>query len=263
MSVTLCPDSIRYLNPDPPSPFHLRPLVPALCGTTAWRWKAATYIGLALTIVGTWAIVGGWQGVAAALLLAALPSVRFNATHPVLVDAAALGFATTSAALWVHGWWLPAIAVTCLAAATKETAPIFAACFAWTPWLLAALAIPLLVALIRRPGPDPLNDEHHAWILAHPIQASRKYHHRYLIDANPVLLTPWGGATVALAAPSAQLAATLAAGYTQLAFATDTVRLYQWAAPVVCIAATTAVPPIWWPLLIIVTLFNPLRGDGV
>lgn len=263
MSVTLCPDSIRYINPHPPAPFHLRPLLPALCGATAWRWKAATYLGIAATIVGTWALVGGWQGVAAALLLAALPSVRFNATHPVLVDAAALGLATTSAALWTHGYTIPALLVAAIAAAAKETSPIFAALFAWTPWLLAALIVPAVLASLRTPGPDPLNDQHHAWILAHPIQASKKYHHRYLLDANPNLLTPWGGAVAALAAPSLQLAATLAAGYAQLGAATDTVRLYQWAAPVVCIAATSAVPAVWWPLLIVATLFNPLRGDGV
>ncbi len=263
MSVTLAPDSIRYLNPDPPSPFHLRPLLPALCRAVAWRWQAATYIGIAATIIATWAIVGGWQGVAAALILAALPSVRFNAQHPVLVDAAALGLAATSAALWVHGHTIPALAVALIAAATKETSPIFAACFAWTPWLLAALIVPAILASLRTPGPDPLQDKHHAWILAHPIQASKKYHHRYLIDLNPTLLTPWGGAIAALGAPSLQLLVTLAAGYAQLAVATDTVRLYQWAAPTVCIAATTAVDPIWWPLLIVVTLFNPLRGDGV
>ena len=263
MTTTLAPDSIRYLNPHPPRPFHLRPLLPWLCGTVAWRWHLATYVGIALTIMGTWAIVGGWQGVAAALILAALPSVRFNATHPVLVDATALGLATTSAALWVHGWTMPALIVAALAAATKETAPIFAACFAWTPVLLVALLVPAIIASLRTPGPDPLNDQHHAWILAHPIKASRKYHHRYIVDANPTLLTPWGGAVVALGAPSLQLAATLTAAYAQLVIATDTVRLYQWAAPTVVIAATTAAAPHWWPLLIVLTLFNPLRGDGV
>ncbi len=260
---TLCPDSIRYLNPHPPSPFHLRPLLPWLCRTVAWRWHTATYVGIALTIVSTWAIVGGWQGVAAALILAALPSVRFNATHPVLVDATALGLTTLGAALWVHGYTVPALTAVTLATLTKETSPIFAALFAWTPILLAPLIIPAIIASLRTPGPDPLNDQHHTWILTHPIQASKKYHHRYLIDANPTLLTPWGGAITALGAPSLQLAATLTAAYAQLAIATDTVRLYQWAAPVVVIAATTATPPQWWPLLIIVTLFNPLRGDGV
>ncbi len=263
MSITLAPDSIRYLNANPPSPFHLRPLLPGICGTSGRLWRIATYVGIGLTLASTWAIVGGWQGIAAALILAALPSVRFNAQHPVLVDAAALGLATTSAALWVHGYTLPALAVAAIAAAAKETAPVFAALFAWTPVLLLALLVPAAIASLRTPGPDPLNDQHHAWILAHPIQASRKYHRRYLLDANPTLLTPWGGAITALAAPSLQLAATLAAAYAQLVIATDTVRLYQWAAPTVCIAATTAVPPQWWPLLVLVTLFNPLRGDGV
>ena len=176
---TLTPDSARYLTSrTPPSPFHLRPLLPWLCGQSATRWYLATWIGTALLALGTYLLKPGWQGIAAAALVLALPSVRFNLTHVVLVDMAALGLATASASLMVHGWIIPAI-------------------------------------------------------------------------------------ILALGAPSIQLAATLTAGYAQLLVATDTVRLYQWSAPVVAIAATSAVDPRWWPLMVIVTLFNPLRGDGV
>ena len=261
---TLTPDSARYLtNRTPPSPFHLRPLLPWLCGQSATRWYLATWIGTALLALGTYLLKPGWQGIAAAALVLALPSVRFNLTHVVLVDMAALGLATASAALMVHGWIIPAIILALLAGAAKETAPIFAALFAWNPLLLVGLAVPAIVKLIRTPGTDVLNEPEHAWILAHPIQAGRKYHHRMVIDAMPILVTPWGACILALGAPSIQLAATLTAGYAQLLVATDTVRLYQWSAPVVAIAATSAVDPRWWPLMVIVTLFNPLRGDGV
>ena len=261
---TLTPDSARYLTVHaPPSPFHLRPLLPWLCGQSAIRWYLATWLGVALLAVGTATLAPGWQGITAAALVLALPSVRFALTHVVLVDMAALGLATTSAALIVHGWIIPAIIVAALAGATKESAPIFAALFAWHPLLLVGLIVPAIVKLVRKPGSDILREPEHAWILAHPFKAGRKYHDRMVIDAMPVLVTPWGGAIVALGAPSVQLFATLAVAYAQLFAATDTVRLYQWSAPVVAIAATSAVDPRWWPLLIIVTLFNPLRGDGV
>ena len=261
---TLTPDSARYLTSrTPPSPFHLRPLLPCLCRQSAARWYAATWVGAALIALGTALMAPGWPGIAAAALVLALPSVRFSLSHVVLVDMAALGLATTSAGFAVHGWIIPALILVLLAGAAKETAPIFAALFAWNPLLLAGLAVPAIVKLVRTPGTDVLNEPEHAWILAHPIQAGRKYHHRMLIDAMPILITPWGACILALGAPSIQLAATLTAGYAQLLVATDTVRLYQWAAPVVAIAAVSAVDPRWWPLMVIVTLFNPLRGDGV
>ena len=261
---TLTPDSARYLTVHaPPSPFHLRPLLPWLCGQSAIRWYLATWLGVALLAVGTATLAPGWQGITAAALVLALPSVRFALTHVVLVDMAALGLATASAALMVNGWIVPAVILALLAGAAKESAPVFAALFAWHPLLLVGLIVPAIVKLVRKPGSDILREPEHAWILAHPFKAGRKYHDRMVIDAMPVLVTPWGACVLALGAPSVQLFATLAAAYAQLLVATDTVRLYQWSAPVVAIAATSAVDPRWWPLMVVVTLFNPLRGDGV
>ena len=261
---TLTPDSARYLTVrTPPAPFHLRVLIPWLCGHSAIRWYVATWVGSALIALGTALMAPGWPGIAAAALVLALPSVRFSLSHVVLVDMAALGLATTSAGLAVHGWIIPALIVALLAGAAKETAPVFAALFAWNPLLLVGLVVPAIVKLVRTPGTDVLNEPEHAWILAHPIQAGRKYHHRMVVDAMPVLLTPWGACILALGAPSLQLGATLVVAYGQLFVATDTVRLYQWAAPVVAVSATSAVDPRWWPLMVLVTLFNPFRGDGV
>ena len=261
---TLTPDSARYLTVrTPPSPFHLRLLLPWLCRQSPTRWYLATWLGVALMALGTALMAPGWQGIAAAALVLTLPSVRFSLAHVVLVDMAALGLATTAAALAVHGWIIPAIIVALLAGAAKESAPIFAALFAWNPLLLVGLLVPAVVKLVRKPGTDVLKEPEHAWILAHPIKAGRKYHARMVIDAMPVLVTPWGACVLALGAPSVQLFATLAVAYAQLFVATDTVRLYQWSAPVVAIAATSAVGPRWWPLMVVVTLFNPLRGDGV
>ena len=39
---------------------------------------------------------------------------------------------------------------------------------------------------------------------------------------------------------------------------TDPTTLYIWVD-----IETTAVPAQWWPVLVVATWFNPLRGDGV
>ena len=262
MNVT--PDGLRYLHPHPPAPFHRRALLPWICGTDPKRWITQAWIGYALLLVGTFGLVGGWQGLAAAALVAVLPGIMLGLVHPVLVDTTALGLATASAALWVNDLQTPAIALVLVAGAAKESAPVFAAVFAWNPLLLVGLVVPLLIGVIRGAG-EPMAEmgKHHQWILEHPIKASRKYHDGMLRSLSPVLVFPWGALVVALAAPSWQLGAALALGYAQLLIATDTVRLYQQAAPAVAIAATTAVDPVWWPVLLVLTAFNPARGDGV
>ena len=261
--VNVTPDGLRYLNDNPPAPFHRRALLPYLCRNNPTRWLIQAWVGYALLLVGTWGLVGGLQGVAAACLVAPLPGILLGLRFPVLVDLAALGMATSAAALWVNGYEWAAIVLVILAGSAKESAPVFAAVFAWSPWLLVGLAAPLIIGLLRKPGTMPEMGEEHQWILDHPVKAAKKYHAGMLTTLSPALLLPWGALVVALAAPSWQLAAVLALAYGQLLIATDTVRLYQWAAPTVAIAATSAVEPQWWPVLIALTVFNPLRGDGV
>lgn len=261
--LNITPDGVRYLDRvNLPSPFHLRWLIPWLCRDESTRWTAAAWFGFAGLVFGTWALAGGWAGIAAAALVAVLPSVRFGLTHRVLVDLPALGLATLSAAAMVHGWTAAALVLVVLAGLSKESAPIFAALFAWHPVLLLGMVAPMMVDALRVRGEDRLG-EHHAWILAHPVQASRQYHPGWWSSFDPRLVFPWGACVVALAAPSWQLAAVLIVAYAQVLVATDTVRLYQWAAPVVALAAVSAVPWQWWPVLIVVTAFNPMRGDGI
>lgn len=263
-TIPITPDGLRYLHPHPPAPFHRRALLPWICRRNLKAWVIQAWVGTALTLLGTWALVGGWQGVAAAALVAVLPATRLGLDKPVLIDAMALGLATSAAALAVNGWVIPAVAVSLLAGAAKESAPVFAAAFAWNPWLLLGLAAPVLIGVIRKAGP-PMKEmgAEHQWILEHPVAASKKYHAGIIASLSPVLVYPWGACVVALAAPTWQLGAVLALAYAQLLVATDTVRLYQWAAPVVALAATSAVDPRWWLVLIALTAFNPARGDGV
>lgn len=199
-------------------------------------------------------------GVAAGLMMVALPSSRFNLRNPVLVDAPAMALAALAAVLAPVN--LPAaVAVALVAGACKETAPGFAALYAWNPWLLLGLVAPAIRAVTAKTGPDVLDDEN-AWILEHPVKAGWKYHRAQYLDGL-VMVTPWGGALVALAVMDLRLGVLLAVAYAQLLVATDSVRLYQWSAPLVCVAAATAVPPAWLPILVVLTVWNPCAGNGV
>lgn len=191
-------------------------------------------------------------------MVAALPSSRFNLTNPVLVDAPSMALAVWAAVCVREGLWPLGIALILASGMVKETGPVFGALYAWHPVLLIGLAAPAVRALLARPGSDVL-DEENAWILAHPFKAGQKYHN--WLDPN--LIVPWGAAIVGLAALDLQLGALLAVAYAQLLVATDTVRLYQWAAPVMCVAAAGAVPAAWLPLLVVLTVWNPLAGNGV
>jgi hypothetical protein len=191
-------------------------------------------------------------------MVAGLPVSRFNLGHPVLVDAFAMGVAVAAAV--VAEWSIPgAVVLAVVAGCVKEAAPVFAAAYAWNPWLLLAMVAPAIRALWKT-GPDVL-DEKNRWILDHPFRAGREAHKGLWLRG--IMLAPWGGAIVGFAGLDWHLAVVLVLGYGQLLVATDTVRLYQWAAPTLCVAAVGAVPEVWLPVLVVWTVWNPLAGDGV
>ena len=68
---------------------------------------------------------------------------------------------------------------------------------------------------------------------------------------------------VGLAGLDAQLAAALALGYSQLLVATDSVRLYQWAAPVLALACVHVLPTWALPFVALGVVFNSWKGSGV
>lgn len=275
MRLRITPDGIRYralANGAPvPRPFTLRWLLPWLCRLSDRRWRAASILGALLAVVGTGFLAPDWRtGLAAGLLVLALPGIRLNLRFPVLVDLPALGLAVCAAAAWHHGLWWVAVPLVLVAGCCKETAPVFAALYAWHPALLVGAVAPLARALVARPGPDvvaphyPRNPEVVALCaasLAHPFRTGWTIHKPLLLS--PVMAVPWGAALAGLAALDWQLAAVLTVAYAQLLVATDTVRLYQWAAPVLCVAAATVVPAVWLPVLVVITVWNPVAGDGV
>jgi hypothetical protein len=148
-----------------PYPFMWRWLIPALCRTSIARWRLCTDLHLAFLPVLTAVYIAHWQvrptaAVVGGLLVCGFPGIwRINIRRPVLVDPAALCWALFAAVLSLYGMWPVALAVALVAAAMKETAPAFAACFCLNPLLLLALAGPLIRRLSSRGGEDTHNSQ--------------------------------------------------------------------------------------------------------
>lgn len=255
----LGPDAARYLlagqGERVARPFHLRWLLPKLCGDNLARWRAVRLASWAVAA----AAMGAWTyqrtddplvaGAATAFLLA-LPGVLGpEVVRPVGVDLPALAVSLTAVALLEHGWWPAAIAVILIAGCVKETSPVFAALWAWHPLLLVGLVAPLIRGLFWRPELDevtalPQLREVHD----HPFRTAR----RDWRDAW-TLVAPWGICLAALIDPAPALLAVLIVAYLQLLVATDTVRLVHTAAgPAMAFAAAQVIPAPFLVLAVVV-----------
>lgn len=259
----LGPDAARYLLASDGvrvnRPFHLRWLLPTVCKRHLRRWwvvwgcswplMAAGFIGWRLAAGDDWR-----RAVAGALLLAALPGILGPiVVIPVGVDLPATALSLISVMLLqVGGVYGTAggIGLIVVAASVRETAPVWAALWLWSPLPLIGLIAPAVRHLTSRPGPDPLVQFRE--ILEHPIRTALAAHRTQWRDGW-IMVAPWGACLAALIAPDWRLGVVVALAYAQLLIATDTVRLYQNAAgPLVAAAAVANIPVAWLPLLVAV-----------
>jgi hypothetical protein len=95
---------------------------------------------------------------------------RMQLHRPVLVDAPAMAWSIGAALLFQHHLWYLGIACSAVAGSIKETAPGFAACYAWNPLCLIGLLVPVVRGLLARPGADPVGEES---LLRDPVRAGR------------------------------------------------------------------------------------------
>ena len=263
----ITPDGRHYLamagGVAQPMPYHVRRGLPMICGTSKRRWKVANTISTlaAAWLIGCLAVLHGatpYQAAFAAALFLGLPWVRFCVECPVLVDMPGLAGALFAAVAWLSGYQPLALVAVCVAAPISEKAPIWAALFAWHPVLLAGLIVPLVVRCILKPAEPDAGDVE----LTHPLRAGLDWPKKKWRDPLAMVM-PWGMCLAALLALTLPLCVALLIGYAQLLVATDTVRLYQQAAPVVCVAAAMVIPIEFAPLALVAHWFNPLRGTGV
>lgn len=229
----MSPDGVYYLRSagaPVPTPYRLRWLWPRLLPPVLWPWALVSLISL---MAACWLLEPR-----AAWLLVWLPMVALNVRLPVLVDAPAFAFALGSAWAASRGQTGLSVALALGAGASKESAPIFAAAWALSPWPLVGL---LATGWWRRAAaPDQ------SW-LARPWSSAR----RDPLDWRRVLL-PWGAVAPLALAGAAWDRATLAAGvalvlgYAQCLRSMDDARLYQWAFPAVAVLACRVEG--WWVL---------------
>lgn len=251
------PDAARYIalseGRKVPRPFHLRWLLPRLCGTSGRAWWTiwlGSWPVLAAGIVG-WRVAAGdgWQvAFAAGVLLLALPGVLGpSAVIPVGVDLPATALTMCAALSFELGgpyWAVAGMVVVAVAACVRETSPVWCALCVWSPLPLVGLVAPLVRQLTSRTGPDPLGPRFDE-IAAHPVRAALEAHRRQWRDGW-VMVAPWGVCLAALYSPDWRLVVVLAVAYLQLVVATDTVRLLHHAAgPSMAVAAAQNIPTAW------------------
>ena len=238
-------------------PFHYRWFVPKVVGSKPARWKQMTVAAVVtLAALFVWYAGTVW----AAVVPFALAGVMFNVRYPVLVDLPAMVFALAAANCAREGWIVPAALLAVVAGMTKETAPLFAALWAWNPIVLVGLAAPAVRHLFKA-GPIVSDDPRAVFALAHPFRAGREAHSGRLADWR-LWLAPWGPLCFGFVPASPQTIAVLAAAYGQCVVATDTVRLYVWAAPVVAANLFELIPASWAFLAATAIWFWPWKGDG-
>ena len=243
-----------------PMPYARRWLTPMICGSDPRRWRTLTRMSLLGTPWIAWHYfsamgIEGHERIFAAALLSVLPGVwRCSWRFPVLLDAWSFFLALAVATMAARGDVLGAVVLALLGGATRETIPIFAAVWSWSPWPLVGL---LGVGWWRKAA--PLGPDAPDW-LTHPARAAVKLRLAIGLDAS-LYLRPWGAALAGLVAPSWQTAAALLLAHAQLVVAQDTIRLTAWAAPVLVLGAAKVIPPAFWPLALLVTLVQ--RDDRV
>jgi hypothetical protein len=184
----------------------------------------------------------------AAVLLCALPGVwSASVRYPVLTDAPAFALALAVAAL-APGHPIHAALLSLALGATRETAPVFAAVWAWHPAPLVGL---LAAGWFRKScAPDEAREP---W-LAHPVREALAIRGRIGFDPS-LYLRPWGAALLGLVgAPSWQMVTAVGMAHAQLLVAQDAVRLTVWCAPVLVMRAAATIPPEWWAVAVLITL---------
>jgi hypothetical protein len=255
----LSPDEYYYLTAATgqpvPSPYSRRWLLPRLLGPVPARWSICTLASLAslpFVAAGFFHARGlaGWPLLFVTALLCALPGLRLPWKLRILADAPS--FAGALAVAWsaTEGPWWVTIPLALVLGATRESAPVFSALWAWSPWPLVGL---VASGWWCRSVPPPNPDEE-PW-LVHPVREAWTLRRRIGLDGS-LYLRPWGAALAGLCAPSWQLVATVAVAHAQLFTAQDTMRLAVWCAPVLCMASVQVLPPIVWPLAVLVTLVH-------
>ena len=243
----LSPDGQRYFlmaeGRPQAMPYHLRWFLPKVLGKDFERWRLWTQVALA-TIC--WALVlYAWQrgvplpqAILAGVLLAGLPSVwMYWLKLPVLTDMASMAIALLAAVVPTPWGVLLALLGGCI----REGTPVYAALYAWNPWLLLGLAAPAVRFLFWKHGIEA--DPRVKALLDNPVKTSWARNGGRWKDLR-ISLLPWAGLLAAVFHPSCQLLVSYAVCCAPIFRSHDFVRHYIMAAPVLILAVVQL--PLWF-----------------
>ena len=249
------PDAQSYLllaGGDPVvRPFHLRWFLPWLCGRDAEAWWLVWWLSWPLAAIGfgMWRFYAGDQPIviaAGVVLLLGLPGVLGPpAVIPVGVDLPAMAVALVGVGCLEAGVWPAALVFFVLAATIKESMPVWAALWVWSPLPLLALVAPAIRYWKVKPAVESKLGVEFTMIARHPVRTAWLAHQGRWRDGW-LMVAPWGVCLVALVGLDWRVAVVIVVAYAQLLVATDTVRLVQVAAgPAVAAAAANVIPVEW------------------
>ena len=243
------PDGLFYMKQPRKRPYCMRGLLPAVLQDhylAAWQWVSWTAVGLTALLL--WVLHGA--GVAALWL--GLASTRTNLWLPALTDQLGICLLVVLVEVVEPLMGLPAlVGLTLLASLVNEKIPVFVALAVWSPWPLIGLGLSGLLYYVGHPPED-----HDPKWLRDPWPALREALQQTSWQG---WVLPWGVALVGLPLVSPWL---VLGAYLQCFLGLDRARLYQWAGPMVCIAAGEAIQlhlAPYWSLLLLVHLTNPWR----
>ena len=253
----ITPDGLRYeamaRGEGAPKPYHYRWLLPRLLGTDRVRWRRVSWWSVLAMIPAMRLLTGKWS---TGLFVLTADGVTGSARkYPVLVDAPAMLLAILTAAAARRRMWVTSVVLSLVAGATKETAPVFAACYAWNPVPLVGLLAPA-VRSFTEPGPDVEGEGFSHACLTDPLWASWWARRDRAFDVK-LWVAPWGGLLAGLKGDP-KTAVTVAASYAQCVAAVDAERIYQWAWPVLAENTVQRGDDVW-PLALVAGWFNPWK----
>ncbi len=171
-----------------------------------------------------------------------LPGFWFGAVHPTSVDFVAMSLAWGASILWPESPPI-AVALSLLSGVVHERGPVFAAVYAWSPWLLLGL---LTVQWCAKHAPKPIMRTEADRFIGHGSTWAALKAHRGARDLFKweALIWPLRGLPVLAAWLGSSPAgwAALGLSFASRLLGTDPGRFMLWAAPPL-LAAMPEIPP--------------------
>jgi hypothetical protein len=256
----LTSDGWRYLKLSErsvPKPYNYRWIIPQIAKRDRRKWSAISAISSILMIPGMKLLTGKWSS---GFFMFGLSGIwPFAKKYPVLVDPPAMCSAIFAAAFVKRKQWFLATLFSLFSGASKEVGPIFASLYAWHPLPLVGLASPAVRHFVDE-GEDITDDYSHE-ILIHPFENAWISRKDRLYDPK-LWIYPWGVCLIGFLNGDRRTILTLLAAYGQCIRANDTIRLYQWAWPVLAENTVNTLPEKYIPAGLLLHYFNPHKGDG-